>query len=150
MGKQRFYFLSAGARSLLQALGLVSSSSEGKFDHKRNYLCQEDEFQLAKRFSSVPAKLINQNPVRTNSLKKLQAFIDFLTEFSNNLPETQEEKTYRERKENRNIAMNKMDDLYESYGSPLYGLVIENSKLTKRVEALERRVETLEKFLLKR
>ena len=46
--------------------------------------------------------------------------------------------------------MNKMDDLYESYGSPLYGLVIENSKLTKRVEALERRVETLEKFLLKR
>jgi hypothetical protein len=59
----QYYFLSK-CRSLLDTLGIM----------------EEDEYELANRFSQVPRPLVERNPIRANSLIKLQTFVDYVVE----------------------------------------------------------------------
>jgi hypothetical protein len=94
-GKQQYYFLSQGARQLLKDLGITSHESTSMLDARGGNLCKEDEYKLANKFSRVPAVLVGNNPVRANSLVKLQEFIDYVKSVSDTIKETKAEKDER-------------------------------------------------------
>lgn len=138
-GKQHYFFLSVGARGLIERIGLLTSE-----DYHLSKYCKEDEYRLANKFSRVPAKLVAQNPVRANSLVKLQAFIDFIIETSNNLPETPDEIQDREEREENKRISGIMNRIFSNrHRDPIIGLALENDNLAKRVEALEKKIEEL-------
>ena len=163
-GKQTYYFLSQGARVLLQKAGITSLASPMRLCPKGHQTCREDEYQLANRFSSVPAVLIANNPIRSNSLVKLQEFIDYVVTVSDTVPETKEEKEKRKR-DKQWKKLQKFEKKFgfagDSFGGfrghPFMGHPMErgprfdlaelwssNKKMKKQITALRERLEALE------
>ena len=94
--------------------------------------------------------MVGRNPIRANSLTKLQEFINYVTAISDTIAETASEKKDRKRKQKVEKFEKKFFKKGFGFGGP-FGMGMsqaeiwsDNKKLKKKVKALEERIEALE------